>query len=251
MRFPAPRASRGRREPRLRKVPGSEDVVDVESGVSEWEAPLANFKAEVEATRAELVEALNEMDDVMRRRQECADQRATLELMTDVNNLVTKSSDSSTSSTPPPPGPPGPPGPPRTPSETDGPLRPTAGPTPTPTRGNVGRVGVKRRRNQAARTRGGLDALRPRLEGGDAAPRSRSPTRTISEAPARGRRGRRGGSRARTIVPRLRRRMQVPAILLSKGERLAFVRALGPRIEACETRLAAALRRRHGRRRRL
>ena len=67
----------------------SEDVVDVESAVSEWE-PLANFKAEVEATRAELVEALNEMDDVMRRRQECADQRATLELMLDVNNLVTK-----------------------------------------------------------------------------------------------------------------------------------------------------------------
>ena len=123
----------------------SEDVVDVESGVSEWEAPLANFKAEVEATRAELVEALNEMDDVMRRRQECADQRATLELMLDVNNLVTKverllneldprrGTGAGTAE--------------RTPSETDGPLRPTAGPTPTPTPTRTSRtIGIRRER---------------------------------------------------------------------------------------------------------
>ena len=221
----------------------SEDVVDVESGVSEWEAPLANFKAEVEATRAELVEALNEMDDVMRRRQECADQRATLELMLDVNNLVTKVE--------------------RLLNELD-PAPAAAG-----TAGTAGTAENAVRNGWAAPTdRGtdadadadpnveddwdsaeaevtaedeeGLDALRPRLEGGDDAA-------ALALADEDDKRGARAGggdaaeARARTIervsgeVNRLR-------FYRGKGERLAFVRALGPRIEACETRLAAALR---------
>ena len=219
----------------------SEDVVDVESGVSEWEAPLANFKAEVEATRAELVEALNEMDDVMRRRQECADQRATLELMLDVNNLVTKVERLLNELDPAPAGTAG------TAGTAENAVRNGwAAPTDRGTDAdadadpNVEDDWDSEEAEVTAEDEEGLDALRPRLEGGDDAA-------ALALADEDDKRGARAGggdaaeARARTIervsgeVNRLR-------FYRGKGERLAFVRALGPRIEACETRLAAALR---------
>ena len=223
----------------------SEDVVDVESAVSEWEAPLANFKAEVEATRAELVEALNEMDDVMRRRQECADQRATLELMLDVNNLVTKVERLLDELDPDPAGTAGT-------AETasrNGWAAPTdrgpaaasaADPNATTEESDAEDDWDAADVEVTADDEEGLDALRPRLVGGDDAA-------ALALAGEDDKRGARAGggdaaeARARTIervsgeVNRLR-------FYRGKGERLKFVRALGPRIEACETRLAAALR---------
>ena len=68
-----------------------EGLVDVREVVdAQMEAPIEAFKRDVGATRAEIVELLNDLREKLRRRAECAERRATLELMLDANNVASK-----------------------------------------------------------------------------------------------------------------------------------------------------------------
>ena len=68
-----------------------EGLVDVREVVdAQMAAPIEAFKRDVGATRAEIVELLNDLREKLRRRAECAERRATLELMLDANNVASK-----------------------------------------------------------------------------------------------------------------------------------------------------------------
>ncbi|EEH53449.1 uncharacterized protein MICPUCDRAFT_21533 [Micromonas pusilla CCMP1545] len=68
----------------------SEDLVDVEAVTRGWDEPLLKLESEIGATRAEALSALEEMNDLLERKRETAERRATLELMLDANNVVSK-----------------------------------------------------------------------------------------------------------------------------------------------------------------
>ena len=68
-----------------------EGLVDVRKVVEDdMEGPIAAFKRDVTDTRAEIVALLNDLREKLRRRAECAERRATLELMLDANNVASK-----------------------------------------------------------------------------------------------------------------------------------------------------------------
>ena len=68
-----------------------EGLVDVRKTVEEnMQGPIQAFKRDVSATRAEIVELLNDLREKLSRRAECAERRATLELMLDANNVASK-----------------------------------------------------------------------------------------------------------------------------------------------------------------
>ena len=68
-----------------------EGLVDVRKVVEDdMEGPIAAFKRDVTDTRAEIVALLNDLREKLCRRAECAERRATLELMLDANNVASK-----------------------------------------------------------------------------------------------------------------------------------------------------------------
>ena len=68
----------------------SDGLVDVQAVVSTLEDPVQEFKSSVQATKDEVVALLNDLREGIQKQKEVAEEKATLELMLDANNVASK-----------------------------------------------------------------------------------------------------------------------------------------------------------------
>jgi hypothetical protein len=200
----------------------STDLVDVESAIEDWEAPVAAFKEEVLNTRAAVQQVLEEMNDALRRRQENAERRATLELMLDTNNVVSKVERLLEELG----------------EEGAAGAGAVAGAGTSGGGGGDGDGGGEDEDIITAEDEDDLDMLKPRLAGGA------EPSALALAAEDGGGRGKGKGNNndnhAR-LLERISSEVNRLRFFQGKGKHLKFIIQLEPRIEACEAKLARAV----------